>query len=340
LSAIKNVGASPIECILSARNQGGEFKSIEDFCHRVDLRNTNKKVLESLIKAGAFDSLGSRGVLLKSIDKIISAALTEQRMKESGQVSMFGLWAQTSSAFVLTPEMEKGKDASLKQKLNWERELLGVYFSEHPLYSIASELPSMVTASCGEINAEMANETVIIAGMVASVRQAYTRDKRSFVIAALEDLNGSVEVTAWPKLYENTKELWQQGNILIVEGVVKVRDGRIQLNCQRAQRYHAIARETKQSQANEEPTVQKRCRLVLSIDQTDDAQKDVERLRKVINILESYPGRDRVSFAIIGEDETTNLEMPGITINYCPELASELSNILGEGNLRLEQQLI
>jgi DNA polymerase-3 subunit alpha len=329
LSAIKNVGASPVECILSARNQGGEFKSIEDFCHRVDLRNTNKKVLESLIKAGAFDSLGSRGALLKSIDRIISAALTEQRMKESGQASMFGLWTQTSPAFALTLEAEKG-DVSTKQKLNWERELLGVYFSEHPLYSMAAELPSTVTTSCGEINADMANETVVIAGMVASVRQAYTRDKRPFVIASLEDLDGSIEVIAWPKLYENTKELWQQGNILIVKGVVKVRDGRIQLNCQQAQRYQPTKWES------EEAAERKRCHLVLHIDQTGDVQKDIERLYKVIDIMEGYPGQDGVSFVVIGEDETTNLEMPEITIHYCPELVSELSNILGEGNLRLE----
>lgn len=340
LSAIKNVGTSPIESILSARNQGGEFKSIEDFCHRVDLRNTNKKALENLIKAGAFDSLARREALLESIDKIIATALTEQRMKEAGQASMFGLWSQGSAVSVVSPQLENDKDIPVKRRLDWERELLGVCFSEHPLYRIASELSSKVTASCGEINAEMASEAVVIAGMVASVRQAYTRDKRSFVIAALEDLSGSIEVTAWPRVYENTKELWQQGNVLIVEGVVKVRDGRTQINCEQVQRYHAIAEEAKESQASEEPGPQGRLRLVLNIDQTGDTQRDVERLHRVIDILESYPGQYEVSLAIIGDDETTNLEMPGTTIDYCPELASELSNVLGKSNLRLEPQLI
>lgn len=343
LAAIKNVGSSPIECILSARKQGGVFKSIEDFCHRVDLRNINKKVLESLIKAGAFDSLGSRGALLKSINKIVSLAQMEQRMKESGQVSLFDL---TSPVFVLDPEIKKGEDVSTKQKLDWERELLGVYFSSSPLDSLAQSLraEALSTAkgqrsnliSCSEISTDMANETVVIAGMVASVRHAYTRDKRPFVIAALEDLDGSVQVITWPGLYESTKELWEEGNILVVKGLVKVRDGKVQLNCQQAQRY----------QPQDTPSPSKgggegeRRHLIINLNQTGNAEEDIECLRKVISILHNYPGQDRVSLAIIVEDETTNLDMPEITVNYCPELASELSNILGEGNLRFEQRLM
>jgi len=337
LAAIKNVGSSPIGCILSARKQGGIFKSIEDFCRRVDLRNINRKVLESLIKAGAFDSLGGRAVLLKSIGRIVSFAQTEQRMKESGQVSMFDLWGQTSSAFVLAPEVKEGEDVSVKQKLDWERELLGVYFSRHPLDSLAQSLRAERSnlTSCGEISADMANETVVTTGMVASVRQAYTRDRRPFIVATIEDLNGGIETIAWPGLYENTKELWQEGNILVVRGLVKVRDGKVQITCQQAQRY--------QPQDNPSPSEGEgkgegdRCHLIINLNQTDNAGEDVECLRKVMGILQNYPGQDRVSLSIRGGDESTKLEMPEITINYCPELANELSNILGKGNLKLEQ---
>jgi len=321
LATIKNVGASPIGCILSARNQGGSFKSIEDFCYRTDLRNINKKVLESLIKVGAFDSLGGRKALLKSINKIISLAQTEQRMKETGQVSMFDLWTQTSPAFALGPE-ERDKDASLKQKLDWERELLGVYFSSSPFDSLTSQLSSMVTTSCSEISPDMANETVVIAGIVASMRQVRTRDGRPFVIATLEDLDGTMEVTVWPKLYDNTRELWQEGSILIVKGVVKIKGRGVQLNCQEAWRYQIAE--------------QNRRHLIININQTDETEKDVEYFYKIINILKNYPGQDKVSLSVVSEGEVTKLEMPEMTINYCPELASELNNILGEVNLRLE----
>ncbi|HUV45991.1 MAG TPA: OB-fold nucleic acid binding domain-containing protein, partial [Dehalococcoidia bacterium] len=335
LAAIKNVGPSPIECILSARRQGGVFKSIEDFCHRVDLRNINKKVLESLIKAGAFDSLGSRGALLESISKIVSLAQTEQRMKESGQVSMFDL---TSPVFVLVPEIKKGEDVSIKQKLDWERELLGVYFSSSPLDSLAQSLRAERSnlISCGEISTDMANETVVTAGMVASVRQAYTRDRRPFIVATIEDLNGGIETIVWPGLYENTKELWQEGNILLVNGLVKVRDGRVQLNCQQAQRYQPQDTPSPSKGGGESEGRH----LIINLNQTGNAEEDIECLRKVIGILQSYPGHDTVSLSIMGGDEPTNLDMPEVTINYCPELASELSNILGKGILRLEQRLM
>ncbi len=335
LAAIKNVGSSPIGYILSARSQGGAFKSIEDFCHRTDLRNINKRVLESLIKTGAFDSLGSRGALLESIDRIVSLAQTEQRMKESGQTSMLDLWAKASPAFALDAEIRKGKDASTKQILGWERELLGVYFSSSPIDSLVSELPSYYQSkgfvSCGELSTDMANETVTTVGMVVSVRHAYTRDRRPFIIAALEGLDGSVEVAVWPRLYESTNELWEEGNMLVVKGLVKVRDGGVQLNCQQAQRCQHIKQESKAL------AEQSQHHLLINLSQTDNAEKDVELLQKIRGILQNYPGQDKVSLAVTADGETTNLEMSEIAVNYCAELASELNNIVSEGNVKFER---
>ena len=341
LSAIKNVGASPIRSVLTARSQGGAFKSMEDFCHRVDLRNINKKVLESLIKVGAFDSLGSRKALLKSLNKIVSLAQTEYRMKVAGQSSMFDFWAQTPPTFLPSPSKGEGKgeseDVPINQKLIWERELSGVYFSQHPLAFLTpspspeqGEGSPMRTISCSEINTDMTNETVMVTAMVVSVRQAYTRDKRPFIVATLEDLDASVEVIVWPRLYDSTQPLWQEGNILRVKGIVKIRDGGVQLNCQEAQRYQHI------TQATLAPS-QRRSKLTINITQTGEAEKDIEHLHEIMDILKNYPGQDEVFLTIVNGDETTSLEIPQITVNHCPELARELSDILGESNLRLEQ---
>ncbi len=329
LAAIKNVGDSPARSILAARSQEDAFKSTEDFCYRVELRNINKKALESLIKAGAFDSLDNRKALLESINKIISLAHTEQRMKEAGQTSMFDFWTQPPSATTSAAKQSQEEDASIKQKLVWERELLGVYFSQ-PFDFLSPEPSSTGTTSCGEITAEMVNETVTVTGMVVSVRQAYTRDKRPFIVAAIEDLEATVEVIVWPRIYDSTQALWQEGNILRVKGIVKIRDGDVQLNCQEAQHYQHITQAAL-------TTDQKLSKLTINITQTDEAEKDVECLHKVMDILKNYPGQDEVSLAVVAEDGKTNLEIPQVTVNYCPELASELSNILGESNLRLEQ---
>jgi DNA polymerase-3 subunit alpha len=330
LTAIKNVGYAAIEPIILARKKGGEFKSIEDFCRRVDLRNINKKVVESLIKAGAFDKLASRGALLLAIDRIISLAQWEQRLRESGQTSMFDLWGDTVPTPL--PNLNLGDlDAPLKDKLDWERELLGVYFSEHPLSSMALVLANATTALCGGIDVEMVGEKVTIAGMVTSMRQLYTRDKRPFVIATLEDLDGSIEVAAWSEVYSHTKEMWQEGKILLVEGVVKSRDDRVSINCSRVRQYQTDSESPRETEPAILPPAPRK--IVINITQSDRTEEDVTRLNQVMDVLARYPGQDTVLFTIVTQEEAVNMKIPN-TINYCPELAKEIDNILGENNLK------
>ena len=325
LASIKNVGFSPIEHILSGRDPGGDFESIEDFSYRTDLRNMNKKVLESLTKAGVLDSLGSRKTLLESLTKIISVSQTKQRAKESGQVSMFDLWGQGSPTPPVNYQTAED-EVSAKQKLMWERELLGVYFSQ-PFDFLAGEPSSPSVVSCGEINRDMVDETVTVRGMVVALRQAHTKDNRPFVVASIEDLDASIEVIAWPRLYESTQGIWQEGNILSIKGMVKVRNGEVQLNCEDAMLLPV------RQEVLREP---ERRHVMIEVNQSGDAEKDIECLHRIVDILRGYPGPDRVSLAVVGDGEITNLDMPDITVNYCPDLVGELSEIVGEGNFRLE----
>ncbi|GAH26357.1 unnamed protein product, partial [marine sediment metagenome] len=208
LTAIKNVGPGAIEPIIAERGKEGEFKSIEDLCRRADLRGVNKRVLESLIKAGALDCLGDRGSLLNNTNRILSLAQREQRLRETGQSTMFDLWGETMP--VPTPSLDlQEADISIKEKLTWEREMIGVYLSEHPFSPFASKVASENTTLCGQIDAELAGQTVVVAGMVASVHHLFTRDRRPFASAVLEDLDGRIEVMVWPNVYASTRDLWQ-----------------------------------------------------------------------------------------------------------------------------------
>ncbi|MBM3154030.1 MAG: DNA polymerase III subunit alpha [Chloroflexi bacterium] len=340
LTAIKNVGHGAIEPIIAARKQSGTFQTIEDFCRRADLRNVNKKVIESLIKAGAFDSLGQRGALLQAIDRIISTAQREQRMRESGQASMFDFWGE--QAPLPLPDLKlENFDTTLKEKLDWEKELLGVYFSEHPLVGIAPKLANAATALCGEIDADMVGENVIIAGMVSTMRQLHTRDRRPFLFATLEDLQGSIEVTVWPETYNQTKQVWQEGEIVVVEGVVKTRDDRVTINCYRAKQYKPEETSTEagtqprpQAQPQPPPKPPVRRKLVITMNQTDSTNKDLKLLSQVKDTLSRYPGNDTVQLIIITAEETTTLALPQKS-NYCLELAQEICNMLGDNSLKL-----
>jgi len=337
LASIKNVGPSAIEPILAARNRGGNFKSIEDLCQQANLRGINKKVLESLTKAGAFDSLANRGALLRAIDRILSLAHQQQRLRETGQTSMFDLWGQSIPVPVPSLDLD-GTDLPLKEKLEAEKELLGVYFSEHPLAAIAPQIAPTITL-CGQIDAEMIGQQAIIAGVVASIRQLYTRDRRPFAIATLEDLDGTVEVTVWAEVYKRTQQLWQTGNILLVEGIVKLREDKINLNCYRVRRYEPSDRTIETTEPPSEAKVPHTIlphHLIVNISQTGDEETDVTRLHQVIDTLYHYRGQDKVRLTIDSGDKTVNLELQEITTACCPELLQELAGILGAENLKIE----
>jgi DNA polymerase III subunit alpha len=234
LASIKNIGFGAIEPIITEREKGGKFKSIEDLCRRCDLRNTNRRVLESLIKAGAFDSLGnqSRNTLLNSVPNILALAQKEQRLKETGQSTMFDLFGQTTAVPMPTLEMET-MDTSVKEMSLWEKELLGVSFSK----KLFSPVAGSVNMLCGEIETSMEGQKITIAGEVAIAVPSFTKTNKPFVSATLEDISGQVEVVAWSNVYEPTRELWQEGNTLLVKGKVRVRNDKAQLNCDDVELY-------------------------------------------------------------------------------------------------------
>ncbi len=332
LAAIKNVGASAIRPIIVAREEGGPFKSIEDFCRRADLRNLNKRALESMIKAGALDSLGNRGAILAGVDRILSLAQTEQRLKEKGQSTMFDLWGQ--SVEVPLPGLELQQvEVPAKEKLAWEKELLGVYLSEHPFTQASKRLSSQVDVFCGQISEEMIGQTVVTAGTVTSVRQSFTKDKRPFVSAVIEDFGGSIEVTAWTEVYERTKDLWQEGNTLLVKGKVKAKGEGVQLTCFTASLYQPTSAEETSDAIKPPQAVPSRRRLQINLPISEDANADISRLRQVFDTLRMFQGDDEVHLAIVGSEGVTKLEVPDLATGYCPELHRQLVSLVGEDNL-------
>ena len=339
LATIKNVGVGAVEPLVAERDGGGEFKSIEDLCRRTDMRGINRRAMESLIKAGALDCLGDRGTLLHNIGRIMAVAQREQYLRETGQSTMFDLWGEAMPAPMPSLNLQAA-EVSLKEKLAWERELIGVYLSEHPFTAFATTAASENTTLCGHIDAELAGQTVVVAGMVALVHQSFTRDRRPFASVTLEDLDGRIEVMVWPKVYANTRDLWQEGNILLVEGKVRLRDDRAQLSCEYVQRYQPEAAQKGEPMVAEETIAYtapvKSRRLVISISQTSDEESDIAYLHKLIDTLRGFPGQDEVSLCVTNEERVFNLKLSNIYTNYCPELHQRLVELVGEEGLKVE----
>jgi DNA polymerase-3 subunit alpha len=345
LAMIKNVGEGAVQELVAARKEGGPFASLEDFSRRAGSRALNKRMVESLAKAGALDSIGGhdRGTIVHNIDRIHSLMQREQRLKDSGQSTMFDLFGDQVP--VPMPGLElQPVEAPRQELLDWERELLGIYVSEHPFKRAAAELGPHISAVISEVNQEMAGRDIVIAGLVTTTRPLLTRDGRTFIAAEIEDLSGSVEVTVWPDVYEATKDCWQPGQVLLVHARVKARDERLNIGVTMARRWtegesleDLPAAEPEfelpnasggngngrgrngnghgqsngygngRSQPPPQTAEQRQPRLLhITLRETEDESNDRRRLAQLVEALRSYPGLDEIRLTLrTAEDEHT-----------------------------------
>ncbi len=238
LGAIKNVGSGPIRAILEAREKGGPFRDLDDFCERVDWRQLNIRVLESLVKAGAMDSLpGRREQLLADLPRAMTAGAQVQRARESGQMTLFDLLGEETASRPSHP-LPEAPSQPRRVLLSWEKELLGVYISAHPLHEVLHRFPPEERKEfpgTRTISEEMVGREVRLLGLLARVRSLLTRDGKGMAVGELEDLEGSIEIVAFPRVYEQTRACWQPDNVVLVEGKVDLRNDRFQIVVSRLQ---------------------------------------------------------------------------------------------------------
>ena len=219
LLAVKNVGQGAIESIIAGRDEGGPFRSLTDFCTRIDLRLGNRKVLEALAKVGALNAFGHPAQILRGLEDSVAAAQATQRDRVSGQTSLFDLGAADATAF--ERPLPAATEVPVRERLRWEKELLGLYLSEHPMGEVAALLPQFVTAYSTDLRDEsLDGQRVVVAGIVTGRRMVVTKAKATMAIVTMEDLQGSVEVVVFPRLFEQSGPTWRDGAILLVAGKV------------------------------------------------------------------------------------------------------------------------
>lgn len=218
LDAIKNVGSGAVEEIISARERlGGKFETIEDFCRSVNCHIVNRKALESLIKAGALDRFGERGRLHNNLDNIVSLASRMQKEALSGQVGLFGDHETGGS---LMPQLvwdDTLPPVDIGEQLKWERELLGIYLSNHPLEGYRS-LIDETAIPIAEITPEVEGVALEIGGLITGLRQITTKNGSKMAFAQIADFTGETEVVIFPKVYDQTSSIWQKDSVVMVKG--------------------------------------------------------------------------------------------------------------------------
>jgi DNA polymerase-3 subunit alpha len=218
LAAVKNVGEGAVEIVLQARAKGGLFTSLDDFSQRVDLRLVGKRALECLIKVGALDQFGERGQLLAGLEAIVNASAAHFRAEEAGQITMFGMASSAGFGGVQLPKVTV--ETTRKEMLAWEKELMGLYVSDHPLQPVMASLQQIVTHYSQELNEDHDGKPVVMAGIVTNLRPHQTKKGDAMGFVSVEDLQGHLELVLFPRAWKEVKGWLALEQVVVIRGKV------------------------------------------------------------------------------------------------------------------------
>ena len=230
LSAVKNVGEGAIEAILKARKEGGEFKSLADLCDRVNLNALNSRTLESLIKCGAFDKIEpNRHQLIKDLEGVMKWAQDRNKDRDMGQLNLFDVAETTMPAFDSAPKHSRVDDFPAKEKLQYEKEILGFYVSDHPLKYAQEQNHIQDAISIAQMKEKKSKSNIKLVVMLAGIKHHLTKKGAQMAFLQIEDMTGKVDGVVFPKTYEEIKDLLRENALLVLTGKVDKREDESQL---------------------------------------------------------------------------------------------------------------
>jgi DNA polymerase-3 subunit alpha len=317
LTAIRNVGQNVVDAICASRAAKGLFTSFEDFLRKVPMVVCNKRTIESLIKAGAFDSLGqSRRGLVQVHEQYVDAILSEKRQEAMGQDSLFAAFdgglALESVALPLVPPGEWEKQTLLSS----EREMLGLYVSDHPLFGVEHILTRAADCSIASLTADDSRPegaTVTIAGMISSLQRKMTKHGKQWALTTIEDLDGAIEVLFFPQMYETVSHVLAEDLVVVVKGRVNRRDDVPTI-------YAAELTLPDLESRDAGPVVV--CMPVVRC-----TPPVVERLK---DVLSTHPGPAEVHLRLTQTGRCTTMRLgDGLRVTPCPALYGDLKALLG-----------
>ena len=324
MAAIKNVGEGAVDSVLAIRADSGRFTSFFDFCRRVDLHKVNKRMLEGLIKAGAFDSHGAkRSQLMAMLDQAIEDGAAAQREREMGQTSIFGeaLNGSGSPHAHVEPVLPNLPEWDQAQRLKYERELTGFYITAHPLARYEATIHALATATTAGITELSDGKEVRLCGIIATVKSMLTKKGDRMAYVTLEDLQGTVEVIVFPDLFKSVGELIAPERLIRVTGTIDRGD-----------------KGTKIRGVKIEPLAEVQTQTIKRIQIRLTASPEVkEQLPRLLDVFKRHPGATSVSltFRTDGALEAETAPLPHLTVSASEHFVADVEEVLGKGALSL-----
>lgn len=324
LAAIKNVGGGVAIQIVEERKKNGPFESLEDFLGRCSAF-VNKKVLENMIKSGALDRFNERANLFGGLELIVKYAADASKNGHANQLDMFGDADKKSLRSSLSlPTLAVDK----RQYLTWEKELLGLYLSEHPVKE-HQELLQSLTTPIGELTLEQANQSVRIGGIVQEAKKIVTKSNQTMAFVTVEDLTGTVEVVVFPSIFAEQQALWAPDQLLVVTGKVSNKDGVVKVLADRV--YPLVGLQAQSlpplggvGRSRPAPAAAPTVSSSFTIDLTAATKETMESLK---TILAGHPGETPVELRIFAGG-STKIVRPKIRVRSSSQLAEAVAELL------------
>lgn len=318
MAAVKNVGDAALDSIIEERNAKGPFKSIADFCCRVDLRRVNRRVIESLIKAGAFDSLGARRSQLFSVlDQVLEQGQAAQRDRQSGQISIFAaiepkIKTAASHAGVTLPDIPEWPE---KERLLFEKDAVGFYITGHPLDNFRDEIKAVADTNLAELAQWTDNKPLRIGGMVRDFKETRSKKGDRMGFMTIEDISGTAEVVIFPEVFKQCEHLLDSEGPIIVQGYMK-----------KDERGAKIIADSVDSLAEARKKFTASTRIMLESDKISR-----EKLQALKKILYQHQGSCPVSLTLhfAGRGEVDIETSEELTISPCRELTGKVNEFMG-----------
>ncbi|MDD3887790.1 MAG: DNA polymerase III subunit alpha [Patescibacteria group bacterium] len=319
-NAIKNVGETIASAIYKERKKAGKFKDFSDFVRRVRHKDLNKKSIEALAKSGALDSLIERNQVLQNIDKILSFSKSIQKELDSGQTDLFGNKKENVSTINL--KLDPAEPASKKERLLWEKELLGLYVSEHPVDEYKDYL-NAVAIPINQLNVSMNEQKIKVGGVIAKTKKIFTKKNEPMLFVEIEDLTGSCEIVVFPSVLKKNPLIWQEEKIVLIDGKVNDRDGEVKIL---ADKVKIISDKDIEVAKEEIPKS-----IEINIPKTANS-RIIEDLKPIIlNNL----GSTAVFLNVPYHDGSFKKIKAKSCILYDPKVLSQLEMIVGTGNISI-----
>src|SRR6516162_7532882 len=317
LAAIKNVGENTAKAIREARLSQGEYKSLYDFCERIESRFLNKRVFESLIKSGAMDSLGPREAMLASVDEAIAAIQRAARAKESGQHGLFfgGPINEPKVHF----ELREAAPWSEEERLASEYAMLGFYVSGHPLEKYSSRLKDLGVLTLGEVEGQRNGKEITVAGLIVSTRPMRSRKGARWAIFTFQDMTGVQELLAFPESFARLEAVLKPGLPLLLKVRVQIEEAGTRLSLQEARRLENIAERSGPAEF----------RVRLDLQRLSEAS-----LKQLEELFAKAVGPSTVVFEVEAQDGTTAVVQSQRKIRVTPDFIAALQRICGDEGIQ------